>query len=81
MVETSRRHSDTSTTWRQVKDLSKQLKPVAVALDRLQGDKVSIADACDTWLNLLSDDSLSCLLYALITRDGYKFFSFLHFFV
>ena len=43
---------------KQVKDLSKQLKPVATALDRLQGDKVSIADACDTWLDLLSDNNL-----------------------
>ena len=43
---------------KQVKDLSKQLKPVAIALDRLQGDKVSIADACDTWLDLLSDNNL-----------------------
>jgi len=43
---------------KQVKDLSKQLKPVGDALDRLQGDKVNIADACDTWLSLLSDDYL-----------------------
>jgi len=43
---------------KQVKDLSKQLKPVANALDRLQGDKVSIADACDTSLDLLSDNNL-----------------------
>jgi hypothetical protein len=43
---------------KQVKDLSKQLRPVADALDHLQGDKVSIADACDTWLTLLADSSL-----------------------
>ena len=29
---------------KQAKDLSKQLEPVAAALDRLQGDKVTMAD-------------------------------------
>lgn len=53
---------------KQAKDLSKQLKPVADALDRLQGDKVSIADACDAWLDLLSDANLEAHRQAVIAR-------------
>jgi len=53
---------------KQVKDLSKQLEPVGDALDRLQGDKVSIADACDTWLDLLSNSNLQPHKQAVAAR-------------
>jgi len=43
---------------KQAKDLVKQLKPVGDALDHLQGDKVNVADACGSWLDLLSDTNL-----------------------
>lgn len=42
----------------QVKDLIKQLKPVSTALDILQTDKTTIADACHLWCNLLKDENL-----------------------
>jgi hypothetical protein len=43
---------------KQAKDLMKQLKSVGDALNHLQGDKVSVADACDSWLDLQSDSNL-----------------------
>ena len=42
--------------YRQAKDMSLQLKPISVALDRLQSDKCGVADACHEWLSLLSCD-------------------------
>lgn len=44
--------------YREAKNLLDNLTPVASALDRLQSDTTSIADACDTWLGLLREDCL-----------------------
>lgn len=44
--------------YREAKNLLEQLSPIARALDRLQSDSTSIADACDVWLGLLEEDSL-----------------------
>ena len=37
----------------EVKSLRQQLSPIADALNKLQGDSATIADACEKWLNLL----------------------------
>ena len=37
----------------EVKNLQKQLSPDSSALDRLQSDSATIADACEIWLDLL----------------------------
>lgn len=42
----------------EAKHLHSQLEPISVALNRLQGDAISIADACEVWLSLLSSRSL-----------------------
>lgn len=42
----------------EAKHLHSQLAPIADALNRLQGDATSIADACEVWLSLLSSRSL-----------------------
>ena len=42
----------------QVKDLIMQLRPVSRALDTLQSNSTTIADACHLWCNLLKDDNL-----------------------
>lgn len=42
----------------EAKHLHSQLEPIADALNRLQGDATSIADACEVWLSLLSSRSL-----------------------
>jgi len=34
-------------------NLLKQLKPVAIALDHLQSEKVSMADVFDMWFDLI----------------------------
>jgi len=44
--------------FKQVKDLSQQLKPIASTLDKLQSDKCGLAQACHEWLSLLKDDAL-----------------------
>lgn len=44
--------------YRNAKDLASQLGPVAAALDRCQGDSVSIADACDAWISLQREPAL-----------------------
>jgi hypothetical protein len=43
----------------QVKTLHEQLDPVAKALDRMQADSASIADACEEWLKLLQAEVLA----------------------
>ena len=43
---------------KEAKNLLDQLKPVASALDRLQSDHSTIADACEEWLKLLQEESL-----------------------
>ena len=37
----------------EVKNLHTQLHPISAALDKLQSDSATIADACETWINLL----------------------------
>jgi hypothetical protein len=44
--------------YRNAKDTLSQLKPVAVALDKLQSDKSSLAEACHQWISLLENESL-----------------------
>ena len=41
--------------FRQVSDLAKMLRPVAIALDKGQDDNATIADACEIFLNLLNE--------------------------
>ncbi|GFT18237.1 hypothetical protein NPIL_239741 [Nephila pilipes] len=40
--------------YRQVKDLIRQLKPVASALTHLESDSATVADACHIWSELLN---------------------------
>lgn len=42
----------------QVKDLIMQLTPVSRALDTLQSNSTTVADACHLWCKLLKDDNL-----------------------
>lgn len=42
----------------EAKSLLAQLQPIANALDRLQGDNSTIADACEVWLTLLKTETL-----------------------
>ena len=42
----------------EVKHLQLQLQPVSIALDNLQSDSSTIADACETWLDLLNNPDL-----------------------
>lgn len=44
--------------YNQVKSHIDQLEPVAIALDRSQGDSISIADTCQDWLKLLQNEDL-----------------------
>lgn len=44
--------------YKNAKDLTEQLRPVACALDKLQSDSTSIADACDIWMDLKSNPKL-----------------------
>jgi len=44
--------------YREAKNLIDNLSPVAHALDRLQSDNTSIADACDVWGKLLMEECL-----------------------
>ena len=46
----------------QVKDLIMQLRFVSRALDTLQSNSTTIADACHLWCNLLKDDNLNLIL-------------------
>lgn len=43
----------------EAKDLFQQLEKVSTALNKLQGNFCSLADACAEWVNLLNDASLS----------------------
>lgn len=43
---------------RQVKDLIKQLKPISIALDVMQSNSTTLAEACHVWYNLLKNDDL-----------------------
>ena len=45
-----------------------QLKPISVALGRLQIDKCGLADACHEWLSLLSCDTLKPHLKTIQAR-------------
>ena len=54
--------------YKQAKDMSMQLKPIAVDLDRLQSDKSGSADACHEWLSLLSCDMLKPHLKTIQAR-------------
>ena len=42
----------------EVKNLHTQLHPISAALDKLQSDSATIADACETWLDLLQSTEL-----------------------
>ena len=42
----------------EVKNLQKHLAPVSSALDRLQSDSSTIADACEIWLDLIQNPDL-----------------------
>lgn len=44
--------------YRQARDLADQLRPIAEAIDRAQGDSTSLADACDIFLQLLDNPKL-----------------------
>ena len=44
--------------YRSAKDLMEQLQPIRVALDRLQSDSATIADAAEAWMMLANDGSL-----------------------
>ena len=44
--------------WREARNQQNQLQPVARALDLLQGDQMSIADACEVWLELFDNQFL-----------------------
>ena len=43
----------------EVKHLNSQLKPISNALDGLQSDSASIADACEVWMDLLQEEDLA----------------------
>ena len=43
---------------RNAKDLLEQLQPIADALNKLQADTTSIADACHIWITLLETECL-----------------------
>jgi len=63
--------------YKQAKDMSMQLKPIAVALDRLQSDKSGLADACHEWLSLLTFIMCAQKKRSSITRrkqNGYQLF-------
>ena len=45
--------------YREAKYLYDQLQPIAISLDKLQGDESNIADSCEEWLNLLELVQLS----------------------
>jgi hypothetical protein len=42
----------------EVKHLQLQLQPVSNGLDRLQSDSSTLADACETWIDLLQNSDL-----------------------
>lgn len=42
----------------EIKNLQKRLQPISSALDHLQSDGSTIADACEIWLNLLQHTDL-----------------------
>ena len=42
----------------EVKNLQSQLQPISSALDKLQSDSATIADACEEWLDLLLSPDL-----------------------
>jgi len=44
--------------YNEVKSLYKQLTPIATALNSVQSDDSSLADSCENWLDLLSNDDL-----------------------
>lgn len=44
--------------YKQAKDMSAQLKPIAIALDKLQSDRATLADACHECLTLLVNEHL-----------------------
>jgi len=52
----------------EAKSLHAQLQPVANALDRLQSDNATIADACEEWLSLLRADALKPHLPTVMKR-------------
>jgi len=55
--------------FREVKNMQEQLQPIAKALDQLQGDHVTIADSCNTWINLLDEESLQ----PFVTKVQHRF--------
>ena len=52
----------------EAKSLHAQLQPAANALDRLQSDNTTIADACEEWLSLLRADALNPHLTTVMKR-------------
>ena len=52
----------------EAKTLHAQLQPVANALDRLQSDSATIADACEEWLSLLTAHALKPHLTTVMKR-------------
>ena len=52
----------------EAKSLHAQLQPVANALDRLQSDSATIADACEEWLSLLTAHALKPHLTTVMKR-------------
>ena len=45
----------------EAKHLQKQLGPISKALDQLQSDSATIADACEVWCGLLKEEELAPL--------------------
>jgi len=45
--------------YNEVKSLYKQLTPIATALNSVQSDDSSLADSCENWLDLLSNDDFN----------------------
>ena len=52
----------------EVKHLNSQLKPISNALDGLQSDSASIADACEVWMDLLQEEDLAPYLKTVEKR-------------
>jgi hypothetical protein len=54
--------------FRNARDLAEQLRPIAIAIDQCQSDSNSIADACNTWIQLTENPLLTPHKAALMKR-------------
>jgi len=68
--------------YKDVTDVVQMLDPVSQALDKLQGEKANVSEACHTWLGLIEEESLQACKSIVSTRMNkalkpFHFFAYL----